>query len=55
MMKAVRTSETWVYFFEATRRHIPEGQTFKLSAVRTLNLTKFLMFVKNMNQNNDPK
>jgi hypothetical protein len=28
MMEAVRTSETWVYSSENTRRFIPEGSNF---------------------------
>jgi hypothetical protein len=39
IMEAVRTSKTSVYFYESTRRHIPQG-CHQHTAVRTWNLAK---------------
>jgi hypothetical protein len=38
MTETVASSETLVSVYQATRRHIPEGQLFTPAAVRTSNL-----------------
>jgi hypothetical protein len=39
MMEAARTSETFVDFYQTTRRYNPEESIFGLTAVRTSNPT----------------
>jgi hypothetical protein len=45
MMKAVRTSETSVYFYESSRCRIPEGSHLVLARVRAWNISSSCAFL----------